>query len=231
MFLGVDFGGGNTIVHHKDYTRNSIGVVDSHLDAVMAALGEDHPNIALDFSLGRNESAVIEICSVVVPPVESGPVIVKQRMLAGNDPTLIGRMRKSDARKMHNLYRHNDCNDVASDRKRKGEREARNIGKSDSQQRIAAFEFFGVSDAVYTDMNSEGVKQGVDRPLSRFRRNKVTFNFLASVIVIDLENGNLNVFFFFHLRYKLLQAAWLKAKEEDWRVAEETRVWFKLKPF
>ncbi|GJR64227.1 hypothetical protein Tco_0010292, partial [Tanacetum coccineum] len=60
---------------------------------------------------------------VVVPPVDSRPVVVKKRMSAvfycaytkGNDPTLIRRMKKSNAREMQNLNRHNDCNDVASD--------------------------------------------------------------------------------------------------------------------
>ncbi|GJR95529.1 hypothetical protein Tco_0267703, partial [Tanacetum coccineum] len=33
-----------------------------------------------------------------------------------------------------------------------------------------------------------------------------------------------------HIRI-LDKAAWLKVEEEDWRLAEETRVWFKLKPF
>ncbi|GJX33872.1 hypothetical protein Tco_0245429 [Tanacetum coccineum] len=141
--------------------------LDNMIEAVVAALGEDYPNIALDFSLRRNESVVIEICSVVVPPVDSSPVTVKQRMLA--------------------VFYWAYTKMVTS---------------------IAAFEFFWVSDAVYTDMNSEGVKQGVDRPLSGFRRT-----------IAMSADGQTD------------KAAWLKAKKEDWRVAEETRVWFKLKPF
>ncbi|GJX10840.1 hypothetical protein Tco_0200699 [Tanacetum coccineum] len=53
---------------------------DYKLKAVVAALGEGHPNVALDLSLQRNAAAVIEICSVVVPLVDSRPVVDNKKL-------------------------------------------------------------------------------------------------------------------------------------------------------
>ncbi|GKA19011.1 RNA-directed DNA polymerase, eukaryota, partial [Tanacetum coccineum] len=55
--------------------------IDITSEAVTAALGEDHPNRALNLGLRRNEAVVIDRCIVVVPPLYNMPVINNQRMM------------------------------------------------------------------------------------------------------------------------------------------------------
>ncbi|GKB91876.1 periodic tryptophan protein, partial [Tanacetum coccineum] len=55
--------------------------IDITSEAVTAALGEDHPNRALNLGLRRNEAVVIDRCIVVVPPLYNMPVINNQRMV------------------------------------------------------------------------------------------------------------------------------------------------------